>query len=148
MIKKSRKSTPLFPMTAIIIIACVGIFCGCGIICHNFRRHALDLELNTEHMRRCPRIMNNNVGPNRQNRTLRNDNSVMEPIPRLLRTESQSSSSKYDSILFDDPPPKYEDAIKEYPTEIIIQSPQFNSQNANNNDINPNMQLSPSGLST
>lgn len=123
--KKKPNTTSLFPVTAIILIACVGIFCGCAIICHNFRRQP-ELSIDVDHIRRTTRpnhpaavarAANNNTAPNAEQ-------AVIIQHPPLLRSESRSSS-KYDSLLFDDPPPKYEDAIKDYPSEIIVDS-QFN----------------------
>ena len=123
---KKPKSTPLFPISAVILIACIGIFCGCGIICHNFRRQP-ELSMSVEQLRRQPRGANANSNAtqarNGANNAPNNSNaSESQTHPPLLRSESRTSS-KYDSLLYDDPPPKYEDAIKDYPSEIVITSP-------------------------
>lgn len=124
---KKPKSTPLFPITAVILIACIGIFCGCGIICHNFRRQP-ELSLSVDQLRRAPRnsVANNNAATVRNTTGASNNSNALESHnhPPLLRSESRSS--KYDSLLYDDPPPKYEDAVKDFPSEIVI-SPDINN---------------------
>lgn len=114
----------MFPITAVILIACIGIFCGCGIICHNFRRQP-ELSLSVEQLRRTSRAQNsNNVTSQARNvsNNAPNHPSALESQshPPLLRSESRASSNKHDSLLYDDPPPKYEDAIKDFPSEIVI----------------------------
>lgn len=102
-----------------ILIACIGIFCGCGIICHNFRRQP-ELSLSVEQLRRTPRTQSSSGSQTRNmaNNSTNNSHALESQNPPLIRNESRSS--KYDSLLFDDPPPKYEDAIKDYPSEIIV----------------------------
>lgn len=120
---KKPKSTPLFPISAVILIACIGIFCGCGIICHNFRRQP-ELSVSVEQLRRPPqRNSNPNAAQARNAPNAPNNSNVSESQnhPPLLRNESRNS--KDDSLLYDDPPPKYEDAIKDYPSEIVVTSP-------------------------
>ena len=112
----------MFPITAVILIACIGIFCGCGIICHNFRRQP-ELSLNVEQLRR-PARNQNTASNNAHFRNLPNGSNNANSLqsqshPPLLRNDSHSSSSKYDSVLYDDPPPKYEDAIKDFPSEFV-----------------------------
>ncbi|KAF7494775.1 hypothetical protein SSS_01521 [Sarcoptes scabiei] len=124
-VKKSRKSTPLFPMTAIILIACIGIFCGCGIICHNFRSHPELSNMNNairNRNHRYPRRRSNSASRQTNDHIITADSSETAG-PSLLRAGSLSGSSKFDSIIiYDEPPPRYEDAIKGYPDAIVIDS--------------------------
>ena len=122
-VKKKPNSPSLFPITAVILIACVGIFCGCGIICHNFQRQP-ELSIHSDQIRRTARQLNPaNLNPMRNANNTPNNQSNSESVnhPLQLRSESRTSS-KFDSLLYDEPPPKYEDAIKDYPSEIIIDS--------------------------
>ncbi|XP_075676824.1 uncharacterized protein LOC113799524 [Dermatophagoides pteronyssinus] len=148
-VKKPKKSTPLFPMTAIVLIACIGIFCGCGIICHNFRRQP-ELSVSIDHIERYAsgrrQASNHHHGDlhhsnlassSRTNNNSRNNSSDPDmPLtnPPLLQPDSHSISSKYDSLMYDDPPPPYEDAINEYHDSVVIESPLQSSSSTNNNN--------------
>lgn len=52
--------------------------------------------------------------------------------PPLLRSASQTSSKYDEGLLYDEPPPKYEDAIKDYPTVLVLTSIDVVSNNNNN----------------
>ncbi|KAI7695240.1 hypothetical protein SSS_01521 [Sarcoptes scabiei] len=93
-VKKSRKSTPLFPMTAIILIACIGIFCGCGIICHNFRSHPELSNMNNairNRNHRYPRRRSNSASRQTNDHIITADSSETAG-PSLLRAGSLSDT--------------------------------------------------------
>lgn len=133
---KKPKSTPLFPITAVVLIACIGIFCGCGIICHNFRRQP-ELSVSVDQLRGRPvRPPNGGAAQARSGGGVNasaNNASESRNHPPLLRSASQTSSKYDEGLLYDEPPPKYEDAIKDYPTVLVLTSIDVVSNNNNNN---------------
>lgn len=140
---KKPKSTPIFPLTAVLLIVVIAVCCGCGILCHNFYRSPM-MAMSTEPRRSMLEIQRNRLRAQQttsggigrlSTSSSRNNggagNTAVGGSSRTNRNNSDtiSTSSKFeDEMFYDEPPPKYEDAIKDYPTEVVVDSQTHRSQ--------------------
>ncbi len=109
--KKSSNSALMIPAAAGFLMACFSLLCCCALIWHNIcRKHDIS-DRNAHQM--C-------LQTNRsRNQTERNRNSSLNSrnIANISSNESQATTHlpPYESVLIlhDEPPPSYEDAIKD-----------------------------------